>query len=183
MSWVDYKVFTYLFLGPRYMDRIKALVGGLEDRDYYPYLQKILEVTEKENYDKIATEFTSCFINDFKHVKCPPYESWYVEKTVFGLSAQRVLEEYLKYGIIPKKQMPDHISTEMEFVSFLLYIHDEKNANTFILKHILNWVPRLADDIIRYSKGEYTRLIGETIKIFTESEKKRILSTAEMKES
>ncbi|ARM75328.1 TorD/DmsD family molecular chaperone [Acidianus manzaensis] len=173
MSWIDYKIYAYLFLSPRYVDRIKGLVEGISDRDYYSKIKNIIEIIDKD-YDKFATEFTSCFINDFKHVKCPPYESWYMEKTIYGKSAQEVLEEYLKYGIYPQKQLPDHIATEMEFVSYLFFIKEEKKANAFIINHILNWTPKLVDDIIKHSHGEYAKLIGESLKSLIESESKRI---------
>lgn len=176
MNWLEYKIFSYLFLGPRYIDRVKALMNGIADKEIHNKIKEIVELTERESYDKISTQFTSCFINDFKHVRCPPYESWYLERTVYGISAQKVLEEYLKYGINPRKQLPDHISTEMEFVSFLFYIHEKENAIRFIANHILVWAFRLVDDIFKYSKGEYTRLYGEALALFLEKEKERILA-------
>ncbi|QGA54027.1 hypothetical protein GFS03_05290 [Sulfolobus sp. E5-1-F] len=161
----DFKIFSFLFLSPRYIKDVKGLVEEIKDRPYYDILKQIIQLTESY-YDKVATEFTSCFINDYKHVKCPPYESWYREKTVYGISAQRVLEEYTKYGIYPKKQLPDHISAELEFVSFLLFIGQEEEARRFIREHIVSWVPKLIEDILENSKGECTKLLGTAFKQF-----------------
>jgi|OSPMetMinimDraft_2_1075162.scaffolds.fasta_scaffold02311_3 Uncharacterized component of anaerobic dehydrogenases len=161
----DFKIFSFLFLSPRYIKDVKGLMEEIKDKPYYNILKQIIQLTET-NYDKVATEFTSCFINDYKHVKCPPYESWYRERTVYGISAQRVLEEYIKYGIYPKKQLADHISTELEFVSFLLFVEQEDEAKKFIKEHIVSWVPKLIEDILANSKGEYTKLLGIALEQF-----------------
>jgi len=81
----DFKIFSFLFLSPRYIKDVKGLMEEIKDKPYYNILKQIIQLTET-NYDKVATEFTSCFINDYKHVKCPPYESWYRERTVYGIS-------------------------------------------------------------------------------------------------
>jgi len=161
--WVDHKIFSLLFLSPRYNQKVKTMIENIKDRPYYSSIQQLISLSEKD-YDKIAAEFTSCFINDFKHVKCPPYESWYREKTVLGLSAQQVIEKYSKYGIYPQKQLADHLSTELEFVSFLLYVDKVDEAKEFFKEHLLVWTPKLVQDILNYSKGEYTKLLGLGLK-------------------
>jgi len=174
--WIDYKIFSYLMLGPRYREKIESLIGGLVERKYYDNIQKIISIISSGNFDSLSTEYTSCLINDYKHLKCPPYESWYREKTLYGKSTQEVLEYYTKYKIIPQKQVPDHISTEFEFVSFLFFINEENDANDFIKNHILNWVPQLAQDIINNAYGEYTRELGKALLAFVNEEKERIFS-------
>jgi len=174
--WVDYKIFSLLFLSPRYNTKVKQLVEGIKDRPYYEIVSQLLLLSEKE-YDKISAEFTSCFINDYKHVKCPPYESWYREKTVFGTSAQQVIEKYSKYGIYPQKQLADHLSTELEFVSFLLYVNKVDEAKKFLKEHLLVWTPKLVQDIINYSKGEYTKLLGLSLKQLIELSNNTLLSS------
>ncbi|AWR96809.1 hypothetical protein DFR86_04050 [Acidianus sulfidivorans JP7] len=161
---IDFKIFSFLFLGPRYINNVKELMSDIKDRPYNDTLNQIIQVVESNSYDKIATEFTSCFINDYKHVKCPPYESWYREKTVLGISAQKVMEEYIKYGIFPKKQLADHISTEFEFISFLLFVDRDDDARNFIKEHIMTWVPNLINDILENSKGKYTKLLAIALK-------------------
>ncbi|MEW9492408.1 MAG: molecular chaperone TorD family protein [Candidatus Aramenus sulfurataquae] len=172
--WVDYKVFSYIMLGPRYNYQVEALMEGLSSRKYYDNVVKIYRIIKEGNLDSILTEYTSCFINDFKHLKCPPYESWYREKTVYGKPAQEVLEYYLKYGIIPERQIPDHISTELEFVSFLFFMNNESEANDFIKNHLLTWVPVFAQNIINNAYGEYTREIGKALLSFIDAEKERL---------
>ncbi len=151
-------------------------MGGLVDRKYYDNVVRIYNTVKSSNLDSVLTEYTSCFINDYKHLKCPPYESWYMEKTVYGRSTQAVLEYYSRYGITPARQIPDHISTELEFVSFLFFINNESEANNFIKNHLLKWVPLLAQDIINNAYGEYTREIGKALLSFVEAEKERLYS-------
>ncbi|MBP1357070.1 MAG: molecular chaperone TorD family protein [Sulfolobus sp.] len=166
--WIDYKIFSLLFLSPRYNNKVKEMLEEIKDRPYYGLVKEIIKLSEQD-YNKIATEFTSCFINDYKHVKCPPYESWYKERTVLGSSVEKVMEEYLKFGIYPKKQLADHLSTELEFVSFLLNIDKTDEAKLFLTNHILTWVPKLVQDILTYSKGDYTRLLGTGLKQLLET--------------
>ncbi|AWR93803.1 TorD/DmsD family molecular chaperone [Acidianus brierleyi] len=176
MLWVDYKIFSYLMLGPRYIYEVKSLYNALEGKPYYEKVAEIVNILNTRDDNILKTEYTSCLVNDYKHLKCPPYESWYREKTLYGKSTQEVLEYYTKYKIIPQKQVPDHISTEFEFVSFLFFINEENDANDFIKTHILNWVPQLAQDIINNAYGEYTRELGKALLAFVNEEKKRIFS-------
>lgn len=171
----DYKLFSYLLLGPRYRQYLKELLDYIKDRPYYGEIKKICKILESQEMDKLLTEYTSCFVNDFRGLKCPPYESWYTERTIYGKVVEKLIATYLKYGLIVQKELPDHVSTEMEFASFLYFVSLNKEGDEFVKSHILRWVPKLAKDIIENAKGEYTRLIGIALEKFMESERERIL--------
>ncbi len=170
----DYRFFSYLLLGPRYRHNLNELLEYLEERSYYAEIKKISEMLESQDYDKLLTEYTSCMVNDFKELKCPPYESWYIQKTIYGNIVEKLMATYLKYGLNVQKELPDHVSTEMEFTSFLYFVSLDKEADEFVSEHILRWVPKLAKDIQENAKGEYTRLIGVALSKFMKSETERI---------
>lgn len=171
----DYRVFSYILLGPRYKQSLKELLDYIKGRSYYGEIKKIYEMLEAKDMDKLLTEYTSCFVNDFKELKCPPYESWYIQKTIYGNVVGDLMANYLKYGLSVQKELPDHVSTEMEFASFLYFVSLDKEADEFVNVHILRWVPKLAKDIVENAKGEYTKLIGIALENFINSEKERIL--------
>ncbi|QIW24033.1 hypothetical protein EWF20_07650 [Sulfolobus sp. S-194] len=172
--WVDYKLFSYLLLGPRFNYQAESLLGGILNRPYYKEVENIILMVKQGDYDKLATEYTSCFINDYPKLLCPPYESWYREKTVYGNSALEVAEIYSEYGIKAMKSLPDHVAVEFEFTSFLYSIGQVESAEKFIIKHILSWVPQLANDMIKFGKGNYMRSLGKTLLNFTDFEKNRL---------
>ncbi|BFI74322.1 molecular chaperone [Sulfurisphaera ohwakuensis] len=172
--WVDYKLFSYLLLGPRFNYQAESLLGGILEKPYYKEVENIILMVKQGEYDKLATEYTSCFINDYPRLLCPPYESWYKERSVYGSSALEVADIYNKYGIRAVKSLPDHVAVEFEFTSFLYNIGEVENAEKFIIKHILTWVPQLANDMIAYSKGDYIRALGKTLLNFIKYEKNRL---------
>ncbi len=169
MNWEEFKLFSYLFMGVRYNNKVKELLDKVKDKSYYNVVKKITEMIDNGNKDQLSTEFTRCFINDYKHLKCPPYESWYREKTIYGKVVGELYEIYAKYGIQPMKELPDHIATEMEFLAYLLYLGKKDEAEAFIKDHLLKWVPQFIDDIEKYHYGEYTKLLAEALRIFVNS--------------
>ena len=168
MIWEEFKLFSYLFMGVRYNNKAKELLDKVKDKKYYDIVKKITEMIDSGNKDQLATEFTRCFINDYKHLKCPPYESWYREKTIYGKVVVDLYDIYSKYGIQPMKQLPDHISTEMEFLAYLYYLGKEDEGKKFITDHLLKWVPQFIDDIEKYHYGEYTKLLAEALRLFVD---------------
>jgi len=170
----DYRIFSFIMLGPKYLSDLRELETKITDRPYYPEVSRLMDILEKGNGDSLLTEYTSCLINDYSGLKCPPYESWYTQRTLYGNVVGELMKIYLKYGIYPSRELPDHVSTEMEFVSFLYFVSQDEEADNFVRKHILNWVPRLADDIRANARGEYTRVIGELLASFMKSEKERV---------
>ena len=172
--WADYRLFSYLMLGPRYNQKAEALLSEIKGRPYYGDVEKVVLMVRNGDYDKLATEYTSCFINDYPKLLCPPYESWYREGAIYGKSAMEVMELYNAFGLQARKELPDHIATEFEFVAFLYKAKQEDLANKFVLEHILTWVPLLAQDVIKYAKGEYTRALGYALMKFMEAEKARL---------
>lgn len=171
----DYRLFSYILLGPRYSSDAKALAVDISERPYFPEISELLGILKHSDTEKLLTEYTSCMVNDYRELKCPPYESWYTERTIYGRVIGKLMPIYSKYGVYPQKELPDHASTEMEFVSFLYFVSQDEEANDFVSKHIISWVPKLAADMIANSKGDYTKLIGLATSKFMESEKERIL--------
>ncbi len=171
----DYRLFSYLLLGPRYKQNLKEFLDYVKDRQYYEEIKRIYEMLESQDIDKLLTEYTSCFVNDFRELKCPPYESWYAQKTIYGNVVEKLMANYLKYGLNVQKELPDHVSTEMEFASFLYFVSLDKEGDEFVSSHILRWVPKLAKDIVENAKGNYTKLIGIALEKFMDNERERIL--------
>ncbi|MGC8661211.1 MAG: TorD/DmsD family molecular chaperone [Nitrososphaeria archaeon] len=175
----DYRLFSYILLGPRYSSDVKVLVADMAERPYYSEISELLGILEHNNEEKLLTEYTSCMVNDYRELKCPPYESWYTERTIYGRVTGKLMSIYSKYGVYPQKELPDHVSTEMEFVSFLYFVSQDDEANDFVSNHIISWVPRLAEDITANARGDYTTLIGRSLSKFMQSERERIKMRSE----
>ena len=115
-----------------------------------------------------ATEQMEVEYNDLLRVKprATPYESFYVdpEGQARGMIAAELETEYANAGLSlsPSLQdMPDHISVELEFMSFLCGQEVEARATTneaenvqgrirqraFLNMHLVRWFPRFARQI------------------------------------
>jgi TorA maturation chaperone TorD len=104
-------------------------------------------------------DYTRLFIGPYK-LPCPPWESVYTspKRLMMQEAAAEVQNIYRGAGLIinSKDIMPDHIGTELNFLSILLqrintdgggatnYI---KIAEKFLNEHLLKWVPQFTLDM------------------------------------
>jgi len=112
----------------------------------------------------LQVEHTSMFIYPRPEIPCPPYESIYVEKVrrLMGDSTMDVKKRYNEHKLALSdqfKDLPDHVSAELEFMHYLAYSEAEANAagkteesasfaeseKSFLADHLLRWLPKFAD--------------------------------------
>ena len=113
-------------------------------------------------------------------VPCPPYESFYVDGGFLAqASARDVARLYAEagYGLRPRfKDLPDHITVELEFTALLLRgapptsspaLRDGELAKLrpcFIKKHLAKWVPAFADCVERNAKLSFYKGVAKLLK-------------------
>ncbi|NON62574.1 molecular chaperone, partial [Acidianus sp. RZ1] len=172
--WIEYKLASILLAGPRYYDQIYKLdLIKIEETEYYPYFEKLM-ITFKEKPVDVMTDYTWCFVNAYPHLLCPPFESWYLEGKIAGISLQKVLEEYSKYNIKNISQVGDHAAVELEYASFLYLLGNDEEAKKFLIQHPFKWLHMLAQDIITHGKSIYLNSLGNYLLIFVNKEKEKM---------
>ncbi len=92
---------------------------------------------------------------------CPPYEGMYLESPRTAIMLE-VSEFYRHFGLTMdqekgKREMPDHICAELEFLHFLTFMEAQAGDDTELLKgyvlaqkdflerHLTRWVPKFCE--------------------------------------
>lgn len=116
---------------------------------------------------ELVLEYTRLFRGPVK-AEAYPYESMYIEGEIMGKSALDVARRYREVGVHVSngfRDLPDHISVELEFMHCLHAqeldtlekggrdeaIRFRGLAESFLKDHLARWVPAFADRILRYA--------------------------------
>ena len=189
---------TYQVLSQLYQPPDKCLqknVRLLAENLYhvYPGLIKHVHLTQEHLYPKLDFEnlvidFTRLFVGPFS-LPAPPYGSVYMEneRKVMGDSSMDAKRRYQSFGLdISKniKEVPDHITVELEFMFFLIYKEIESiqsNASeqtqelichqkSFLCDHLNMWVPDFTNCVIEHAGTEFYRNLAKATRIFITEE-------------
>ncbi|MEA2109955.1 MAG: molecular chaperone TorD family protein [Pseudomonadota bacterium] len=81
------------------------------------------------------------------------------EKTAAFLADLESL--YGRQGItLSDRDMPDHLATELEFMHFLCSRNQAEQQADFLARHLVNWVPQLAQSFLKHKMIPfYARLV------------------------
>lgn len=107
---------------------------------------------------------------------CPPYESVFLKNNT-GLDQvrQKVENFYKKFGVQPSRlsgEFADHISMELEFMSFLIIAEscsDEKDSKVkhlmaeeeFLGQHLSEWLPAFSSSLAKAASLSYFAAISK----------------------
>ncbi|MFN2357016.1 MAG: molecular chaperone [Desulfotignum sp.] len=136
----------------------------------------------------LGVEFTRLFIGPYS-LPCPPYGSVYMEKNraVMGDSTVDARKRYQDLGVdLAKnfKEVPDHISVELEFMFLQVYKEIEYfqadepglvqqmllHQQSFLLDHLHRWIPEFAHGVDKHAGIAFYRLLADATRIFIEEE-------------
>jgi TorA maturation chaperone TorD len=140
----------------------------------------------KEDLDRIKVEYAKLFVGPY-NLKAPPYGSVYLEteNRVMHESTFDALKLYRSAGLdmaVDFKEPPDHISAELEFMSFLIFKELESRSindieaiygfndkqSSFMMRHLGVWVSDFLLNIEENAETEFylslTRLTKSFIK-------------------
>ncbi len=159
----------------------------LDSKDAHFHPAKELDRHEKESYrfglEAFQTEYVRLFVNSREGVLAPPHASFYTEGTLCGFAAREALAHYERFRITPntsENEPPDHISYELEFLSFLCAMEQEaidearkddadklREAEAdFFCNHLFPWANRFCDRVVENSRLAYFQLVGVFTKGF-----------------
>ncbi|MDG6928003.1 MAG: molecular chaperone TorD family protein [Nitrososphaerota archaeon] len=169
---LKYKAISLLFGGPRYLSEASEVAGKVQDQVFASAVNNIAKANS-ENSEKIETQYTACFVNNFPKLPCPPYESWYLDGSFHGAAVARLTVWYRKFGLFPAALPEDHISAIAEFAAYL-YHTDKAEADKFVREHFLTWAGKFADDIAKKCTNEYVKELGSLLQSFLNDEIERL---------
>jgi len=133
-------------------------------------LKEDLELESKDTQDEIRDDFSSLFA--LPDGKLPPVESFFT-----GIpnddAAGSASAYYADAGLVIDDEytaVPDHLSLEFLFMSYLI---DSKKTDfqiNFVEAHIINWVPDYCDEVVRQAGTSFYREIAEITQNFISNE-------------
>ncbi len=161
---VLYKLFANLFLS-KPTQEIMALIKDM------------FQIKSDETQDMIEMDFSRIFIGPWNHL--PPYESLY-EKYIPGESggfSPKVTDGlwsfYMSLGLIMDYRanlMPDHISSELLFMSYLAENDFMEHQKRFLEEHLFRWVPGYCEAICEHATTTFYKDVANLLKEFILSE-------------
>lgn len=151
--------------------------------------------SEAEIIENLEVEFTRLFLGPDKHISA--HESLHHERndgdwgSFWGASTVEVKKFIETAGLKYReefKEMPDHISVELEFMQLVTkkeaeILEDPKKEGLhycmsmqkkFITEHLIKWIPVFCDKVIQQAEMAFYKEIARLTKDFIEYENKNI---------
>ena len=164
-------------------DKLKAI-----NSKALPYADTMITELNAQSIDILAVEYTRLFIGPYS-LPAPPYGSIYIEKErkVMGDSTMDALKHYQDFGLkiaSSLKEVPDHITIELEYIYFLIYKEIESiqfndpevtqaymiEQVSFLTDHLNRWLPDFTKNIVANSSVEFYRSLANMTKMFIEED-------------
>jgi putative dimethyl sulfoxide reductase chaperone len=151
-----YKLFSPLFL-------------RVSDDETLEQIKDIFEIKFGDSSDEIQIDFSYLFSDTGGRL--PPYESLYnyslADKPRPGGTAAKEVEAlYEATGINIDEDIelvPDHLSAELFFMSYLIENDLIEEQKFFLENHLLVWVPDYCDEIKRIARTSFYKRIAELL--------------------
>ncbi len=138
------------------------------EEDKLSSLREELEMQSEETAEAVLSDFNSLLI--YPGGQLPPLESIYAEGEDI---TDAVASFYYGTGLTFEEDyetVPDHISIEFLFMSYLIDIDNHELQQKFLEEHIANWVPYYCEQVMKQAKTLFYREITEITKGFIEHE-------------
>jgi TorA maturation chaperone TorD len=187
---------SYVFLSQVYarevsLDFLRKLRDAPQETDEMlkEFAERLKGSDLEEVKIELAAEYAGLFLSAGRHPVFP-FESVYTseERLLMQEARDEVLSEYRKEGldkIEGFREPEDHISIELEFMSYLCQKtidlikngDDEaalaylKKQKDFLEKHLMVWVPIFCIDLEQATKSDFYGVIAKLTKSYIELEK------------
>ncbi len=138
------------------------------DADKLRTIQEDFGLESKESEDEVLADFNGLFL--IPAGKVPPVESVYAEGDNIAESVQAF---YYRSGLTLEEEyelVPDHLSLEFLFMSFLIDGNNHELQEKFLEEHLANWVPYYCEEVIRRARTVFYREVAEITRDFIENE-------------
>ncbi|HIJ79273.1 MAG: molecular chaperone TorD family protein [Desulfobulbaceae bacterium] len=161
------------WMDDQYFAIISNILNGLgwddESRDLADFLDFSADWLEP-----IQIEYTRLFVNAVPSVIAPPYGSIYLsaDGMLYGPSAVSVKEFYQEKGfeLAGEGDLPDHISSELEFLALLAEQGNQADEDLFLNKHFRTWFPKFKEKLLGEVQHPFYRILVKLIDFFTREE-------------
>jgi TorA maturation chaperone TorD len=138
--------------------------------------REMFRIKSNESPEEIQRDFADVFLRTDLHPS--PYESLYNfspgdKPGIGGKAARDVQAFYEATGLTLDEEMnlmPDHLSVELLFMSYLIDNARSGEQKDFMEQHLLPWVPAFCDEIKRHASTVFYKEAADLLKEFISSE-------------
>lgn len=151
----SYRILADLFFAPPDVEKLKSI-------------KEDLGMESKETEEEILADFD--YLYNYEGGIMLPLESVHAGDSN---AADAVTEFYYNAGLTFDEEyqtLPDHISLEFLFMSYVIDIDNREMQRKFLEEHVVNWVPYYCEKVIKEAKTLFYREIAGITKDFIESE-------------
>ncbi len=153
-----------------------ALFMKEPDEEILGQAKEIFGMDFKDSAEQIGNDFTAIFLRPDLHMA--PYESLHNfppgdKPGLAGKAARDVQAFYESAGLSLQEGMdliPDHLSVELLFMSYLAENRYTEKLHVFLEEHLLRWVPEYCDEVGKHATTAFYKEIANLLKEFIISE-------------
>ncbi len=158
-----YKLFASVFIG----QPSDELIFQLKD---------MFQMKFADSPHEIRMDFARIFLGP--NGRLMPYESLYNyplgdRPRLWGRAAEEVQSFYISAGIVMDEEIsliPDHISAEMLFMSYLVENGISELQKKFLEEHLVKWIPEYCNELQKYAGTTFYKEVANILKEFILSE-------------
>ncbi len=140
------------------------------------HAKDVLQMKSAESPQQIRMDFANIFLRPDLHMAL--YESLYNyplgdRPMLWGKAAEEVQALYNSAGLVIDEDinlMPDHISAELLFVSYLIDNGMTELQKRFLDEHLAVWIPECCDELQKHAGTAFYKEIANILKEFISSE-------------
>lgn len=152
-----------------------------------PFSAAMEESLRKFGDEDLLVEYSRLFVGPFG-LKAPPYGSVYLdgERRVMGDSTMAVIRMYEEEGLsghVEFADLPDHVSVELEFMSYLLFKEIEalrksdigsafeakRKQEKFLTEHLGRWIAPFCEKIKEETQNGFYSALADCASVFVGS--------------
>ncbi|MDH4320946.1 MAG: molecular chaperone TorD family protein [Desulfobulbaceae bacterium] len=124
-----------------------------------------------KDIELLQVDYTRLFINSVPHVLAPPYGSFYLAGggILYGASAEKTRNFYREHGfdLALASDIPDSLTNELQFLSFLRELGEENVELEFTRTHFRPWFCKFSTIVQREANTPYYKAVVKMIDFFT----------------
>ncbi len=139
------------------------------DEEDLDVIRQDFSLKSRESADQVTEDYE--FLFSYPHGSLQPIESVFSVSTEAGY--RNIHDVYARAGLVLDESyevVPDHLSIELLFMSYLIENGKAEQARIFLEQHLMNWVPYYCDEVMKQAKTAFYRDIAGIVKDFLVAE-------------
>jgi TorA maturation chaperone TorD len=139
-------------------------------------LKDIFQMKFADSPQEIRMDFARIFLGpDGRLIPCESLYNYPLgdRPRLWGKAAEEVQASYISAGVVMDEEtglIPDHISAEMLFMSYLIENGISELQKKFLEDHLVKWIPEYCSELQKYAGTGFYKEIANILKEFILSE-------------